>query len=474
MSSETPLPCDAPVDRRDHSLDAWEATLIDARSALEVFLGAYGYRYPLDHDPSPNPISLDPEHIEDIRRDRYVCAAKLDGTRYHVVLWRNGIGQHTASLVDRRLRCFTCSFVRAPKRAFRGTVLDAELVGGVLFVFDAIMVSGAHVGDLGYLARRRAALDARVARRDGADGADSMSLGFGDHRVDVVLKPIFEPRHAFRLLRSLRHSSLPCDGLVFTPAEDPIRSHTHWAMFKMKDVHTIDFRLVVRPPQWRRVLDERQTKIIERDLQEEMHVVNDPLAKTEAEVLAASRAPTKRKGRPLTSMQMQTHDVGKVLEAMRARRDLCSSDAPDTAPRADAPARRRWFAQLTYSVAGKEEFDAATSFDFNGRKIRFKLVEDAKLVELLGVCDRAWSEIERTVRDASLVSLSAIIECRVRLPNRDDVAMVHAERVRPDKTSPNSKGTIVRTLMSISKAARAEHVRQLGDGGGDPPPAIVE
>jgi hypothetical protein len=149
-------------------------------------------------------------------------------------------------LVDRRMACFTCSYAAVPALTFagRGTVLDAELVGSRLYVFDAVMMGGDRaVAELDYAARLEAA-------RHWLADSGAVELGFGDAMlVTVLLKPTFPARLARKVMRDPASFGVRerTDGIVLTPVRLPVQLYTAWRMFKVKPHHTIDFRLVLVP-----------------------------------------------------------------------------------------------------------------------------------------------------------------------------------------------------------------------------------
>jgi len=236
--------------------------------------------------PGPNPISMDPEFLSEVMRQPYVCSPKVDGTRFQIVGVRLRSGERAVVLVDRRMACYTTTYASVPELTFegRGTVLDAELVGSRLYIFDAVMISGKRSISQESYPRRLEAAGIWAGAGSSSSGPPSLrseanlppslrseanlppslrseanlssqagcsaEIGFGDDvLLSIHMKPIFPASLSRRVL--LEPSSLGfrerTDGLVLTPANAPVQLFTAWKIFKVKPYHTLDFRLVLVP-----------------------------------------------------------------------------------------------------------------------------------------------------------------------------------------------------------------------------------
>ena len=130
-------------------------------TVMNAYLDRRGGRSGTVRFPGPNPISMDPEHLEVVLARDYVVSPKVDGTRFQLVMLpaaKGGGGVGIAggggggsggsagggggaaagsmldrcALVDRLMRTFVPTYLNLPASAFdgSGTVLDAEMVGG--------------------------------------------------------------------------------------------------------------------------------------------------------------------------------------------------------------------------------------------------------------------------------------------------------------------------------------------------------
>jgi hypothetical protein len=137
-------------------LDSLQPACADGERIVNAFLEEHG-RLRGNGYPFGNPVSVEKRHVDDIRRSRYLVAAKTDGIRLALVLASGltsprmeGVGMRNhecAFLVDRmhKMYAFPCS---AEAALFKGTLVDMELVWDptrqclVLLAFDIAVVEG--------------------------------------------------------------------------------------------------------------------------------------------------------------------------------------------------------------------------------------------------------------------------------------------------------------------------------------------
>ena len=183
--------------------------------------------------PGPQPVSIERRHFPLLKRQPYLVCEKTDGTRYMLVCFTASDGNKVCALTDRAFKAYYLS-VTIPRQ----TILDGELVetrdGKLLYmVYDAVKVNG---DDL----RREALTDRLVAATKVVRGVIKSAKNPIDIRVKKML-----PLEAISALPALDSFPYETDGIVFTPALEPIRIGTHETMFKWKPRAriTIDFSL---------------------------------------------------------------------------------------------------------------------------------------------------------------------------------------------------------------------------------------
>lgn len=430
---------DQPVEHGNHvTLDPWKALSPVVKLAKDIICTAYKVTK-RDKFPAPNPISMDREHLEVIRSQAYVVAAKMDGTRFHIVCTMLGPGRPAILLVDRRWDVYQASYVSGPRDLFqRRTVLDAELVGSVLFVFDALVVRGVDVTALDYTERMDAA----------SSCARSLEVGFGVSLVRVEVKPLYATSASATLARLEHLQPGPCDGLVFTPVDEPVRVFTHWTMFKFKHSHTIDLRLVMSPVDGHRLPPRA--------------LVNRMSA-----AMAGNTLPAKQPRSLLDVLQRgkRAPPGGGGHASRKSAAGSASPHTPSPAPPAvatDVP--KRWNAQLRYTMHGEQERDATKAFLFAGRSLVFRIRKTPAFRTLHAALGKRWAALEQATAatNQTVVVLDVIVECDVQMDEDKDIVWVAIERARPDKERPNTHVTITNTLISLQQGVRQEDLAALG------------
>jgi hypothetical protein len=473
----------------------------DARAAvLEAYMGPQGAaeasaRHASPPFPGPNPISMDLDtHLPAVQREAYSVSAKVDGTRFQLVAMADGAGNAAVVLVDRTMRCFSPTYFRFEPALFSGAgrvraVLDAELAevlgrGPELFVFDAAVLGGSRsVGALPY-SRRCAALSAAVAGGE---------LGFGGGcLVPVRAKPIFPKALAAELMRHPERfigAGIATDGVVLTPEADPVRAFRHWRMFKVKEKHTLDLRLVLVPKQPLRAFTNPILAMPDSIVQRMRSNVFAGGARAKPASMGAAPAPTSHHAAaaaaaPAAAPASLLHLLGS---RKRARPQGAAPAEPPSAPAAApprqplqppsapaaAPPRQpnqtlpvsQWIIRLEY-VCGGRVLDATTDgVEYAGHRVIFAVRETPALCALIDGVERVWREMPGDVMTMSLIAEVALTLSPEDLETRsyDLVNPVTVERARPDKQEPNSFVTITRTFTSILYGVRPEHLARLAE-----------
>lgn len=199
---------------------------------------SYGGRWPGAHA-----MHIERHQLPLLGKGGYVVADKSDGTRALMVFRRRG----SILLVDRGFR-------ETPLRAESGTpadhaVLDGEVVVArfnerLFMVYDALVASGRDVTRLGLQERLAAAADFLSAFPGG-------KLLFAEPSPSATtLRAIVKAVAPASMIREYTRdviATLPyaTDGLVFTPASDPVSPGTSSTLLKWKPAEnvTVDFEV---------------------------------------------------------------------------------------------------------------------------------------------------------------------------------------------------------------------------------------
>lgn len=503
------LEVDEPLD--SESLDCligstFESTPSETQDARDAVTFAYLGRRGGDGGggnvssfPGPNPISMDPEHLEIVKKEEYVVSAKTDGTRYQIVARGDKV-----ILMDRTMRCLTTTYSALPPICFadEGSVFDAELVmvgkqRSILYVFDVVMIGGMRqVASLQYTERMS------IVTEFGA----GMEVGFGSHvLVEILPKPIFPKRKAYEVMTDPASVGIlgSTDGVVLTPVRLPVQIRTHWTMFKVKLHHTLDFRLVLVPHKFgaREQQTANNTSAIPTAIAEKMrnqilkHALSGTSSSssstttTESKAAGGSKAAGAGAGAGGSKVGSAAGNGGGVkringlLAMVGKRKDgpvpapppaallpptpasaSASSSSSSSVSGGAPPPRMQWIPRLEFGN-GTTMPDATThGIEYGGFVIILRIADDPTFNALLDKIE----EVYRTI-DGQVVSLSVIVECNLQItqehfgPASKFVLPVKIERTRPDKHEPNSYLTITRTITSILKGVTPKHLLSLVD-----------
>lgn len=201
--------------------------------ALRIFHGAWGLTTNASIFPGPQPISIERKHFPTLKYNDYMVCEKTDGVR--VALLAFMFQSKKVTLLINRALVMTWVSLSLPKTAHSGgTLLDGELVGNHLILYDGVWVSGEDLKSKNLLER--------------LDFINQFVKGIIKMAKDTIVVTLktFTPLKDFKEMPS---SHYPIDGLVFTPVKDPIKLGTHETMFKWKprDKNTVDFQVKQRP-----------------------------------------------------------------------------------------------------------------------------------------------------------------------------------------------------------------------------------
>lgn len=196
-----------------------------------------GYRQPIKY-PGPSPVSIERASLSRLRNEYLVCE-KTDGMRAALLCVRYN-GLKIVALLDRKMDVYLFSLRKVPRALFQGTLLDCELAWDkveddlVLLVFDAVVVSGVHVGHTDLYRRLAAARNGLTEySRDPADPARVAIKGFVPLTARILAEQHLED--------AARRYDI--DGIILTPAREPVKFGRHMTLFKLKTKHTVDFLL---------------------------------------------------------------------------------------------------------------------------------------------------------------------------------------------------------------------------------------
>ena len=202
------------------------------------------------HMPFDNPVSVDSESARQLATKKYIVAHKANGTRMVLVLTMYK-DEPIAVLADRN-RNMHAIYCYARASLFQDdSVFDGELVRGVrsssFLVFNCLMIRGRSLAPLSYTDRLRevdqhiAAGEIEPARRDKMANFFILSPVPG-------LTIIKKETELARNLRSFQRSVIPhypCDGLVFTPADEPVKPGRQEHLLKWKTENTVDVLVTI-------------------------------------------------------------------------------------------------------------------------------------------------------------------------------------------------------------------------------------
>lgn len=217
------------------------------------------------YNPRPNLISLERKHFEILEKNPYKVAFKTDGVGYLLLLGTYPHNKREFSvMINRKYDIFEVQ-VMARKVFFKGSLFDGELVAEYepglpnerhLFrIFDCVAVMGVSCVNETYEKRHELycrAIDIQpydIIQDPKSWKRVAEEIVTNQQKIVCMGNPNclqFRPKTGFRLeyipmllrqKRTLRHKT---DGIIFTPNAEPIRTGTHFTLFKWKPEPTID------------------------------------------------------------------------------------------------------------------------------------------------------------------------------------------------------------------------------------------
>ena len=176
--------------------------------------------------PLPNPVSLLRQDMPLLHQQPYHVSAKLDGTRYLLLLGNHAdTGETYAVLVARNRDVYRLALQSTMDRLWYGTLFDCELLPDhTLVVFDLMAECGRDCKRMPY-SQRMAKVPPLLPHLTG---------------LPLRCKP-FWPLPQIASVTS----EWPQDGLIFMPELTSVQTGMHRSMFKWKPLHTIDFTLSI-------------------------------------------------------------------------------------------------------------------------------------------------------------------------------------------------------------------------------------
>lgn len=201
-----------------------------------------------------NPVSLTRTALrEQIGEQDYFVAHKADGTRFILCLDYYK-GNMNAAFVNRAGNVFM-TFVRARKRLFQlGCVFDGEFCvcdnKTHYLVFNVLQFNGKSMLDKSYVERFN------VVCENFAPEPRSCDNGQPVWQIDSVLPNFFfwvKPTVSTTLFQNLPVPQFPSDGLIFTPANERVKTGRNEQLLKWKSCNTVDigFQMVRKARQFR-------------------------------------------------------------------------------------------------------------------------------------------------------------------------------------------------------------------------------
>ena len=207
--------------------------------------------------PGPQPISIERKHFETLKNNEYVVCEKTDGVR-HAMVCSTYNGKNVCALLNRKLALKDID-IELPELAYKGTVLDGELIDGNIFlVYDGMSINGENIMGNNLLERMK-------------------KVGFFIKKIKKTKKDIYKIKFKNFFMKEdiqdLVNNFIPklkykTDGLIFTPIFENVKLGTHETMFKWKprDMNTIDFQLKWRGDRWGLYIQDRGVLIFQSQL----------------------------------------------------------------------------------------------------------------------------------------------------------------------------------------------------------------
>lgn len=225
------------------NMNVWNLSPTDANAVARVVRNWWP-GHTSDRFPGPQPVSIERKHIQQLKSGDYRVCEKTDGERYlFACLIHDGF--FLTVLINRKQE-ITLLPLTCETKVFNGTLLDGELVhdkvlkGYKFMVYDCIRANGTDTSS--------ESLDNRILT------ATSVLSQFKDAkgvRLTFQVKqlyPLNEMKHYVNVIvPTLTHE---IDGYIFTPNLEPVKTGTHYTLYKWKHGlnNTVDFSVTGSPP----------------------------------------------------------------------------------------------------------------------------------------------------------------------------------------------------------------------------------
>ena len=177
--------------------------------------------------PGPNPVSLEKKYIRQLKTQKYWLGYKNDGERYAICILRYD-DKPRCFLLNRNLEGFQVS-LKIVKKLYMGTMIDCELVGDTLYMFDVMVYAGENISNLNF--------ESRISYIDtflkGIKITDDSQYKFTKKEFQLLSNKV----------------NLKCqtnnDGYILVPHDKQITIGTNINYFKLKPQlkNTIDFAI---------------------------------------------------------------------------------------------------------------------------------------------------------------------------------------------------------------------------------------
>ncbi|XP_038681823.1 mRNA-capping enzyme-like isoform X3 [Tripterygium wilfordii] len=213
------------------------------------------------HFPGSHPVSLNSENLQLLRQCYYYATWKADGTRYMMLITRDGCYLIDRNFYFRRVQMrFPCKYPSkgTPEKTHHYTLLDGEMIIDTdprtkkqerrYLIYDLMAINGISVAELPFHERWKT-LDRELIEPRNMERETLSKSIYPYYRYD--LEPFGVRRKGFwllstvnKLLRNfipqLSHES---DGLIFQGWDDPYVPRTHEGLLKWKFGHmnSVDF-----------------------------------------------------------------------------------------------------------------------------------------------------------------------------------------------------------------------------------------
>ena len=181
-----------------------------------------------------NPISIERQHFDKLKRGVWHVSIKADGTRHGLLFMRANRRVNLCCLIGRNWDVVLLDVQCAPQ-LFNGTYIDGELVGDTFWGFDTYMVEGKQLKDMPFSARLASV---ETALRSVRPFRSCMGVV-----AQFDVKPFFILRGVQQGDHLLSNSRIANDGLILQDEATPFLCGTSGYKWKRGVTNTVDFRV---------------------------------------------------------------------------------------------------------------------------------------------------------------------------------------------------------------------------------------